>query len=636
MSSNSSSSVLTDCEFLVRAIRGIVWEADPKTIKFTFVSAQAKRILGYAEEEWLADNFWVDHLHPDDRQSTIDACARATAKGLDHEFEYRMIHSDGSEVWLRDSVFVDMEGGEPVRLRGVMIDISEERTLEIAVRDSEELLRLIVSSAKDTIFRRRIYPVGKFEYISPAIEDMTGYTADEFYADPELASKITHREGQALDSKTEFLAPSAEAATIRIVRKNGTMAWVEMRSITILDDSGRQVAIEGIARDVTEREEALSRPHPSRELEAVGRLVSSVTHDFNNLLTIVLGYAGLALDSVKPGDHIRHDLEEILKAAQSACLLTRQLLASSRRQILVPTSVDLNYSVRELMEMLHRLVGERIELNVLMEPELGEVRVDPGQICQVILNLVVNARDAMAGGGILTIQTSSFVSPYPLTLAHMTLAAGKYSVISISDTGSGIDPAIQSRIFEPFFTTKPNGTGLGLSTVFDIIQQNKGGVIFKTESGKGTTFHVYLPMSEEPAAARDYRLAATDGHADETILIVEDDDTVLKVISEVLLAAGYPILTARMGDEALRLLHASPAPKLALIDMVLADTDGRDFGEQLARLRPEAIVVYMSGYIEKDMLGIENLDQLHFIQKPFTGAKLLETVRGLLDGNSQK
>jgi CheY-like chemotaxis protein len=218
----------------------------------------------------------------------------------------------------------------------------------------------------------------------------------------------------------------------------------------------------------------------------------------------------------------------------------------------------------------------------------------------------------------------------------MTLAAGKYSVISISDTGSGIDPAIQSRIFEPFFTTKPNGTGLGLSTVFDIIQQNKGGVIFKTESGKGTTFHVYLPMSEEPAAARDYRLAATDGHADETILIVEDDDTVLKVISEVLLAAGYPILTARMGDEALRLLHASPAPKLALIDMVLADTDGRDFGEQLARLRPEAIVVYMSGYIEKDMLGIENLDQLHFIQKPFTGAKLLETVRGLLDGNSQK
>jgi len=628
--------VLTDCEFLLRAIRGIVWEADPKTVKFTFVSAQAKRILGYTETEWLADNFWVDHLHPDDRQGAIDACSRATARGQDHEFEYRMIHADGSEVWLRDSVFVDMLEGEPIRLRGVMVDISEERTLEVAVHDSEELLRLIVSSAKDAIFRRRIYPTSSFEYISPAVEEMTGYTAEEFYADPELGSTIIHPEDRELGSTAQFLAPTGEAVTIRIVRKNGTTGWVEMRSVTIFDDSGRPVAIEGIARDVTERQEALARPRPSQELEAVGRLVSNVTHDFNNLLTIVLGYAGLAMKSVGPGDQVRRDLEEIQKAAQSACLLTRQLLASSQRQILAPTSVDLNNSIRELQGMLQRLAGERIHLKVLLETELGTVRADPGQISQVILNLVVNARDAMSDGGELTIRTSSWTTQVPLPLKGMTLNAGSYSVMSVSDTGSGIDATVQSRIFEPFFTTKVSGVGLGLSTVFGIIQQNKGGIRFESELGKGTAFHIYLPITDRPVAAQDQLLTANGGHEDETILIVEDDETVLTVLSEILQGAGYPILTATMGSEAIRLLPSrGTAPKLALIDMVLADIDGRDIGELLKRLHPQTIVVYMSGYIDKDVLGIESLEELNFIQKPFTSTKLLGTIRGLLDKGQQ-
>ena len=635
MNSNPGASVLTDCEFLVRAIQGIVWEADPKTMKFTFVSEQASRILGYPLEEWLSENFCVDHLHPDDREGAMDACIRATLQGQDHEFEFRMIHANGSEVWFRNTVFVDMLEGEPVRLRGVLIDISEEKHLETAIHDSEQLLRLIVSSAKDAIFRRRIHPAVHFEYISPAIEDITGYSAEEFYADPELGSKIIHPEDRALESTPAFLAPKGDAATLRIVRKNGTVAWVEMRSVTIFDDSGRAVAIEGIARDITARRESESPPKPSQELAAVGRLVSGVTHDFNNLLTIVLGYAGLALDSVKPGDSVRHDLEEILKAAQGACLLTRQLLASSRRQILVPTVVDLNKAIRELKGMLHRLVGERIDLNVFLEPELGAVRADPGQISQVILNLVANARDAMTDGGKLTIQTSSWGSQFPLVLNQMTLPAGKYSVTSISDTGSGIDAADQTRIFEPFFTTKPNGTGLGLSTVFGILQQNKGGIGFESELGKGTRFHVYLPMTDEPAAVHDNKLAPTDGHADETILIVDDDDTVRKVISEVLQSAGYPVVAAKAGREALRMMPPGSAPRLAIIDMVLTDTDGRDIGEQLTRRHPGTIVVFMSGYIEKDLLGIDNLDALNFIQKPFTSTKLLETVRHLLDAQQE-
>jgi PAS domain S-box-containing protein len=283
----------------------------------------------------------VEHIHPDDRENAVDTCSRAVAKGMDHEFEYRMIHADGGEVWIRDSVFVDMVDGDPVRLRGVMIDISEERSLEIAVHDSEELLHLIVSSAKDAIFRRRIHPVAGFEYLSPAVEEITGYTAEEFYSDPELGSKIIHPEDRVAEPAAAFQTPSGEATTFRIVRKNGTIRWIESRSVTIFDDAGRPIAIEGIARDVTERQQELPNPHPSQELEAVGRLVSSVTHDFNNLLTIVHGYAGLALNSVKPGDPVRQDLEEILKAAQSASLLTRQLLASSRRQLVTPTSVDL-------------------------------------------------------------------------------------------------------------------------------------------------------------------------------------------------------------------------------------------------------------------------------------------------------
>jgi len=285
---------------------------------------------------------------------------------------------------------------------------------------------------------------------------------------------------------------------------------------------------------------------------------------------------------------------------------------------------------------LQRLAGERIQLKVLLETELGTVRADPGQISQVILNLVVNARDAMSDGGELTIRTSSWTTQVPLPLKGMTLNAGSYSVMSVSDTGSGIDATVQSRIFEPFFTTKVSGVGLGLSTVFGIIQQNKGGIRFESELGKGTAFHIYLPITDRPVAAQDQLLTANGGHEDETILIVEDDETVLTVLSEILQGAGYPILTATMGSEAIRLLPSrGTAPKLALIDMVLADIDGRDIGELLKRLHPQTIVVYMSGYIDKDVLGIESLEELNFIQKPFTSTKLLGTIRGLLDKGQQ-
>ncbi len=587
MSSSQRLQRLSDCEFLVRAIQGVVWEADPKTVRFTFVSAQAEQILGYPAEKWMEEDFWMNHLHPEDRESAIEVCRHATSTGMDQEFEYRMIHAEGHSVWFRHTVFVDLKEGEPIRLRGILIDISEQMEMQNAIKESEQLLRLIATSAKDVIFRRRIHPDRQYEYVSPAVLDITGYSPEEFYADPDLGSGIIHPEDRGEEATLALEEPTGDPVTLRIIRKDGSAAWVELRSVTIYDDTGRPLAVEGIARDITERKELHEKPNQSQKMETPGHQVSGVTHDFNNMLTVVLGYAGLALLSVPVGDPIRDNLEAISHATERASQSTRQLPAFSRQHAVLPSTLDLNGVVKEMKGVLHQLIGEQIEISFQLGADLDPIRADKSQAWQVLLNLAMNARDAMPRGGKLVIRTSSFFTTYEVKFREMKLRPGAYAVLSVTDTGAGIDPLALAYIFEPFFTTKSTGTGMGLATVKNIVHQIKGSIDVESPLQGGTTFRVFFPVIDRPMPYSKPRINPIRRRSGETIMIVEDDDSVREVISGVLESAGYRVLPAKTGEDALSLFQSySGFVDLVLIDMVLRDIDGRDLGQRLAAIRP--------------------------------------------------
>jgi PAS domain S-box-containing protein len=632
MSMSQRLRLLSDCEFLVKAIQGVVWEADPNTVRFTFVSDQARLILGYPNEMWLEENFWVNHLHPDDRSAAIEACGRATSMGQDHEFEYRMIHSDGHAVWFRDSVFVDMHEGRPVRLRGILIDISEQMQMQYAIKESEQLLRLIATSAKDVIFRRRIHPVRQFEYVSPAVLDITGYSAEEFYADPDFGSKIIHPDDRWELGTRAFVEPTGDAVTFRIIRKNDSIGWLELRSVTIYDDTGRPMAIEGIARDITERHELQDQLNQSRRVESLGHLVRGATHELNNMLTVVLGNVSLALNAVPMSDPIRENLDAISHATQRVSELTRQLLGVSRQKEARPTTLDLNSALREMKETLLQLIGDQVDMSFQLGADLGPIRTDSGQICQILQNLAINARDAMPDGGKLAVRTSSFVTRYEVSFRRTKLQPGAYTVLSVSDTGTGIDPLAREHIFKPFFSTKSSATGMGLTAVQSIVSQCNGAIVVESTVQEGTTIRIYFPVIDEPRSFSSPKTLPLRHRSGETVVVVEDDDFVREVISGVLESAGYHVLPAKTGAEAEELFQSySDLVDLVLIDKDLSDIDGRHLGERLATIDRRIGLAYMSGYSDEVLSMIEGIENPGFLQKPFTMTTLLDRVRRSLD-----
>jgi len=374
----------------------------------------------------------------------------------------------------------------------------------------------------------------------------------------------------------------------------------------------------------------------SQKMEAVGRLAGGVAHDFNNLLTVIKGYTELILGGLEPSDPLRAEMEEVQKAADRAAALTRQLLAFSRRQVLAPRVVNLNDLVEDMNKLLRRLLGEDIQLCTKLGSDLGSVTADPGQIEQVIMNLAVNARDAMPKGGKLTLETANADLDPAYSRQHAPLRPGAYVMLAITDTGSGIDPETLSRVFEPFFTTKEQGkgTGLGLSTVYGIIKQSGGYIWPYSELGIGTTFKIYLPRVDEMAARLPAPTEATSGlGGTETILLVEDEEGVRSLTSQLLQRHGYTVLEAEHGQDALLLCERYSGPiHLLLSDVVLAHMSGRDLAQRLSPLRPKMKVLYMSGYSDEAIVLHGVLDPgTAFLQKPFTTASLLRKLREVLD-----
>jgi nitrogen-specific signal transduction histidine kinase len=405
--------------------------------------------------------------------------------------------------------------------------------------------------------------------------------------------------------------------------------------VTIYDDAGLPMAVEGIARDITERQELQEQLNQSQKMESPDRMVRGGTRELNNMLTVALGNASLALNTLPLGDPIRENLEAISQATERVSELTYQLLGVRHQKDALSGSLDLNSVLKETKEMLLQLIGSQVDMSFQLGADLGSIRPDSGQIWQILLNLVVNARDSMPGGGQLAIRTSSFVTRYEVSFRKTKLQPGAYTVLSVTDTGSGIDPLVREHIFKPFFSTKPAASGMGLTTVQSIVSQCNGAIVVESTMQEGTTFRIYFPVIEEPPALSSPEVLPLRHRSGETVVVVEDDDFVREVISGMLESAGYQVLTAKTGAEGLSVMkNYSGFVDLFLIDMLLTDIDGRDLGERLIAVNPRILLAYMSSRSDEVLSLIDGIENPGVIQKPFTMTTLLDRVRRSLDSRN--
>jgi PAS domain S-box-containing protein len=500
---------------------------------------------------------------------------------------------------------------------------------------AEERYRRLAEDAPDIVSRYEVYPEPGCSYANPAILAATGYTPEEFYADPGLALRVVHPDDLELANRT--IAGQIErgtALTLRLLTKSGATVWVEQRVAHVHDRHGRLVAIETVARDVTERRNLEERLRHSQKLEAIGKLTAGVAQDFNNLLTIINGYCALGLTEVEPGSPTSRKLDQIKKAGDQAAALTNQLLAFSRKQVLQPRTINLALLLGEMEQMIRRITGDSIELSIQAPEGLGDVRIDPTQAQQVILNLAVNARDAMAGGGTLTFTLSNHETGHG-EIRIPGMGPGNYVKLTVTDTGCGMTPELRQRVFEPFFTTKDigRGTGLGLATVHGIVEQSHGHIYIDSEPGLGTTFTILLPraggQSELPRPE-----TAPMSRGTETILLVDDDHGVRSFTHDVLTGAGYAVLAAADGVSGLRLAEEyGDRIDLLITDMSLPGMLGGAVAEKVRDLLPHARILFISGYTDSAPPQLDPFTEAEadFLAKPFTPAQLTTRVREVLN-----
>ena len=482
---------------------------------------------------------------------------------------------------------------------------------------------------------------GNFTYINPAFTNITGYTLEDIFTGRDWfhrASPFPEYRQEITNSLKRDVIQKGVEKIFSIVCKNGEIKEIEFKP-TLLDD-GRIVVI---LSDITERKRAEEEKavlqeelRQSQKMEAVGHLAGGIAHDFNNLLTVISGNCELSLLELKEGDSLKGNIEEIKAAVDRATSLTRQLLAFSRRQILDTKVLDLNTIIRDLDKMLRRVIGEDIELVTLLSDGLGTVKTDPGWMEQVIINLAVNARDAMLSGGKLIIETTNVELDESYAHSHVAMKPGRYVKLCVGDTGIGMSPEVREHLFEPFFTTKEKGkgTGLGLSTVYGIVMQSGGNIWVYSEPGLGTTFKIYLPRVDESFEEMREKVTRQElPCGGETILVVEDEEDVRRLAVRVLERQGYTVLETSCGDDALVLSKERKEPiHMILTDVVMPGMSGRQLADQLLPLHPKMKVLYMSGYTDNAIVHHGVLEEgINYIQKPFTIDGLARKVREVLE-----
>ena len=472
---------------------------------------------------------------------------------------------------------------------------------------------------------------GELVYIIHQVEDVTDYVRmkQRDHDQEELTQSLRDR-GAQMEAEIVLRAQQLQVANERLRDANTDLEWrVEERTAELAQ------ANEALREEIALTKHLEEQFRQAQKMEAIGTLAGGVAHDFNNLLTVITGYSSLLLESPQTASASRPLVEQITAAADRATMLTRQLLAFSRQQVLEPKVLDLNEVVHDTGKMLSRMIGEDIEVHTQFEPALGRVKVDPGQVSQVIMNLAINARDAMPQGGKLTIETANVELDASHAQGYMDLTPGHYVMLAMSDTGTGMDETVQSRIFEPFFTTKDRGkgNGLGLSTVFGIIKQSNGHVHVYSEPGVGTVFKVYLPLIEEDIPAMKPSLGQGSPGGSETILVVEDEEAVRDLTVLALQMFGYTVLQASLGKEAVAISEQYQGPiHLLLSDVIMPEMGGRRVADTIVAMRPDIKVLFLSGYTDDAVVRHGILyDEVAFLQKPFTPHTLARKVREVLD-----
>jgi len=606
------------------------------------VNPACTAVLGYAESQLVGRSFF-DFLHPDARAQSASIFERLKATGFHAGIENRYQRSDGRIVWLRWNAVFDPERA---RVYASGHDVTEARESATRIAEGEERYRLAAKATNTAIWEWDVS--GGTTRWSGETEAILGCRADEIDRGTDWWRQRLHP-----DDRARVLASLGDAIRrgerfwsdeYRFLRGDGETLWILDQAYAEKDETGRVVRLIGAMADVTRRKESAEKAaaledqlRQSQRLETLGRLAGGIAHDFNNLLTAILGNTQLLLEDVPKQDPRHADLEEIRSAAQRAAELTHDLLAFGRRQVLQPRVVSLNEVFAHSERLLRRVVGEHVALVYTAAPELGNVFVDESQIVQVLMNLVVNARDAMPHGGRITIETSNVELGDGHVVGEVRHRPGAYVLLTVSDTGEGIAPEIRERIFEPFFTTKERGkgTGLGLATVYGVVKQSGGYLWCHSDRGIGTRFEVYLPRAEGSLEAAPLRHEAGDpAGGSETILVVEDEDAVRSLCCRALERRGYRVLEAPSPEAALRRLRENEEEiDLVLTDVVLPQMSGSRLAREIGRLRPRARVLYMSGYADDAIVHHGVLAAgVSFLQKPFSGESLARHVREALDG----
>jgi len=626
---------------LTELLPEIVFEVDGHGV-LTYVNRQAFAATGYDLEDLRAGLPLAALVEPA-RRAELEALVERLLAGEEsgpHETVAR--RKDGSTwpVQLRTTPI--LREGAIGGLRGILFDISRHKAAEEALRQSQEDLAITLNSIGDGVIATDAE--GRVAHMNPVAEELTGWGELEAEGYPLAEVLVLH------DRSTRAALPSPARnvlATGRTERLAGDVVLVSRDgreravSETAAPIRARDGALRGavvVIRDMSEQQRLELELRQAQKMESLGRLAGGVAHDFNNLLGAILGYCDIMLLDLTEAHPLRRDIEEVARSAKRAAALTRQLLAFSRRQIAEPKIVDVNGLVGAMERMLVRVIGEDVQLAVRLAERLPRVQVDPGQLEQVVMNLAVNARDAMPEGGTLLIETVDvWLGAEDWVRRHSVIRPGRHALLAVSDTGVGMDDATQAHIFEPFFTTKAEGkgTGLGLSTVYAIVQQAGGGIRVFSEPGKGTTFQIYLPSAPADAVlAADAEEAEVSSGGDETILLVEDETSLRTLLSRILTKKGYRVLAARSGDEAIRQAEDAAADiDLVVTDVVMPHMSGPEAVERLMRLHPRVKVLFMSGYSNEAIVhhGVLRTG-LAFIEKPFSAEELASRVRKVLDG----
>lgn len=608
---------------LVESTSAILWEANPETFQFTYVNQQAEAVSGFPVRQWIEDpDFWQNHLHPEDRTWAVEYCAAHIGQCESHSFEYRMRHADGGIVWLRDVVNVLSEGGRPIKLVGVMIDITREKSEEERFQAAFESIPVGCMVVEES---------GAIRLANPAAGEMFGYPPGEIlrrYICDLIPSLDRGR--QAI----EVLVGRGDSEEISGIRKDGESFPVRLAAGEMHHGDVRTFVCS--VTDLSHVKNLEAQLAQSQRMEAVGQLAGGIAHDFNNLLHVINGFVEIVRDTLPANEPVQTELEQIALAGERAAALTSQLLAFSRRQVMDPDSIDLNATVRQMVSMLERVIGEHIKLDVLTSSRLATVHADRGMIEQVLMNLCVNARDAMPDGGVLSIETENVVVNEDYSKDHLWAKPGRYVLITVTDTGCGMDEETVARVFEPFFTTKPvhGGTGLGLSTVYGIVKQHNGMINVYSEPGTGTTFKIYLPQAERLAVDVGTKITGPVPAGTETVLVVEDDAAVRKLTRRILEGAGYTVFEADNGRKAVQCFREHHQRiQLVLLDVVMPDMGGRAALDEMLKIDPGVKALFASGYSQNAIHTNFVLDQgLALLKKPYSRDELLRGIRYLLDG----